>query len=64
MNGWVLMPDALKSLEYYFTIGSNKNFDGIIPIKEIEHYLSNFKDDKPKYTGVDKGGYDSHYDHF
>ena len=64
MNGWVLMPDALKTLEYYFTIGSNKNLDGIIPVKEIEHYLLTFEDDKPKYTGVDKGGYDSHFDHF
>jgi len=63
LSAWVLMPDAMKTLEYYFTIGSNKNFDGIISIKEIEHYI-NTAVDKPKYTGIDKGGYDSHYDHF
>ena len=59
LQGWVLMPDAMRTLEYYFTVSSNKNFDGVIAIKEIEHYLATAKDDKPKYTGVDKWGYDS-----
>ena len=54
LQAWVLLPDAMKSLEYYFTVGSNKNFDGIIAISEIEHYIETAVD-KPKYTGVDKG---------
>jgi len=63
MNGWVLLPEAMAKLEYYFTVGSNENFDGIISLKEIEHYIkTNKDDDKPKYTGIDN--YDSEWENF
>ena len=63
--GWVLVPEAMAKLEYYFTVGSNDKLDAIISLKEIEQYISTIIDDeKPKYTGVDNGGYDSEWENF